>query len=588
MPSSIAVLPFTNLNGNTADEYFSDGVSEAIMTELAKMQELRVTSRTSSFALKGKQQDVRAIGKELDVDYLIEGSVLKAGGQVRVSASLVQTKDGFQLWTGTFDHLWDDIFALLTEIPQNIGRHLKVHFKQNEIEENLKVPTKNIEAYNLYLKGNFHYNKYAPSEIRKAIHCYEEAHRLDPDFALACTGLARCYFRQGNFGQVSSKITYPKARMAVERALTVDPTSAESHVILASLKMYDELNWESAGHSFAKALQLKSEIPIVYREYGWYLTGLKQYDRAIEVMKIALQYDPISPLLHASISVVYRYKQDYKQSIVFAQKALDLNPEFRYALECLGFTYTMMEEYEKALRVFHQYKKLVPHPLAGHVGLAFIYAAMGEREKMQTCIDAILQLKEEEPHRNISGDLISAYAASGETEKALSCCEDMFENRMGVISLLSEPVLDYLRGTSRFRKMQNQFRLIDGVSKAIAALTEEKKEYIQIQSDIKEQLQLCPRDFLLAEAQDNYVQVIWQENNLLKKKMLRLSIGRLAEQLPQTYIRRCHRSFLVNLEHPFNLYGNARGYRLSSRLFDFEVPVSRGMAEEIIPLVRQE
>ena len=585
---TLAVLPFRNLTADPAEDYFSDGMTEAVMTELARFDDLRVTSRISSFALKGNTDDVRKIGQRLGVGFVVEGSVLKVQKQIRISAQLVSTATGFQIWSETFDREIDNILSLLNEIAGKIGQQLRIQLAA-VATPSPPLPQTRPDAYNLYLKGNFHFYKFTPDHLRKSTRYFEQAIAEDPGFAPAYSSLANSLFQQGNFGYLKSSITYPRAKAAIEKALELDPSLALSHVVLAQIKMYFELNWKSAGISLAKALETRQEIPTVYEKYAWYLVGLGQFDRAISVMETALEYDPISPYMHGSLGDLCRYAGYHEKALLYFDKALDLEPNYRYALERKGYIQVVMGNFEKGIKLLHAYKKMVTNPLGGNSGLTCAYALAGREDKAREYLQQTLQLQKQEPERNLKGDLATIYCALGEIDQAMHYLEGMLNDRIAVISLLHEPLLAPLRKTRRFRELQKQYILEDGVQEASRFLVVSKTENrVTIKADVNDQLEIDPQQFLYAEAQDNYVRIVWQDNNLLKSKLMRISFNRLLPQFNRDFILRCHRSFLVNIQHRFSVTGNSRGYRLHSSFFNFEIPVSRSLASEVLNRLQNE
>ncbi len=228
------------------------------MNALTKIEGLNVTSRTSSFAFKGKREDIREIGTKLNVTILLEGSVRKAGNKVRITTQLINTTDGYHIWSEVYDRKLEDIFEVQDEISRNIANKLREKLTAADINSHLvKSHTNNIEAYNTYLKGNFYFNKWTPADARKAAGLYEEAIGKDPNFALAHSGLANCYIFLAFLGQLTPRKAYPKAKESALKALELDENLAESHLSLAMVKFFFDWDWEGAPASFKHALALK-------------------------------------------------------------------------------------------------------------------------------------------------------------------------------------------------------------------------------------------------------------------------------------------------------------------------------------------
>jgi len=254
---SIAVLPFVNMSADPENEYFSDGISEEILNALTHVDGIQVTARTSSFQFKGKNEDVRQIGAKLGVANVLEGTVRRAGKKVRINVQLINTTDGYHAWSEVYDRELEDIFEVQDEIATKIVTRLKENFAVNEKKENVvKSPTENIDAYNLYLKGRYYWNKSNPEDIRRAIDTFEEAIRLDPNFALPYCSLSYCYSFLGSSGILPPSEAYPKAKDYTLKAIELDPNHAESHLSLATIKFYHNWDFDGAEVSLNKAHDL--------------------------------------------------------------------------------------------------------------------------------------------------------------------------------------------------------------------------------------------------------------------------------------------------------------------------------------------
>ena len=240
---SIAVLPFTNMSTDPENEYFSDGITEEILNALVKVEDLKVTARTSSFVFKGKEVDIREIGKILNVEYVLEGSVRKAGSKVRISAQLVSAVDGYHLWSETFDRDLEDIFTLQDEISKTITSHLRIELSLESHQKPLvKNPTDNIEVYNLFLKGKYYWNKWSPENARKAITYFEEAINLEPSFSSAYAALAGCYIFLAVSGNSRPDIAFPKALENAKKSIELAGNEADSVSAIAMVKFLYEKN----------------------------------------------------------------------------------------------------------------------------------------------------------------------------------------------------------------------------------------------------------------------------------------------------------------------------------------------------------
>ena len=278
---SIAILPFVNMSADPENEYFSDGISEEILNSLTHVEGIRVTARTSSFSFKGKNEDVREIGNKLGVSNVLEGTVRRAGKKIRINVQLISAVDGYQIWSEAYDSELEDIFQVQDEIACKIVNRLKVNFAVNEkTEPVIKPSTENIEAYNLYLKGRYYWNKSNPEDILRAIKTFEEAIQLDPNFALPYCALSYCYSFMGSSGLMPPAEAYPKAKDCTLKAIELDPNHAESHLSLATIKFYHNWDFEGAEASLKKAADLGLNSSLFNQVQGWFLIAIGNFEKS--------------------------------------------------------------------------------------------------------------------------------------------------------------------------------------------------------------------------------------------------------------------------------------------------------------------
>src|SRR5207244_3516599 len=268
---TIAVLPFVNLSADPENEYFSDGMTEELITALARVDGLRVASRTSTFALKRKEQDVRMLGRQLNVATVLEGSVRKAGSRLRIAAQLVDVTDGYDLWSEIYERDVADVFAIQEEISRAIVDTLRVRLATGQASTLVEPHTDNVQAYTAYLRARYFWRRKSANGLRKCIEYFEQAIAADPAYALAYAGLADTYISQGYVGFVPPSEAFPRARRAAERALVLDDTLAEAHTAAACVSMFYDWEWQRAERGFQRALALKPRYPVARFWYACYL-----------------------------------------------------------------------------------------------------------------------------------------------------------------------------------------------------------------------------------------------------------------------------------------------------------------------------
>lgn len=330
--SSIAVLPFVNLSSDKENEYFSDGLTDDLINALTRVQGLRVVARGSAFQFKGKNPDIRTVGHQLNVSSVLEGSVQRAGDRLRITAQLSSVADGYHVWSETYDRRLADVFAVQDEISRAIVGALEVRVGGGG--RFTPSPTPDIDAYNLYLQGRFHLNKWRPESARKGIEYFKQAIAKDPGYAPAYAGMADCYTWLGVFGWEEARHVMPEARQAAERALQLDETLAAAHVSLGYVKALYDWDWPGAEREFKRALALSPGDADVHFAYSvTYLTPQRRLDEALAEIERALALDPLSAYKVTGAGMIYSDRHDYDKAIEQFRKAIELDPTFYHAYD---------------------------------------------------------------------------------------------------------------------------------------------------------------------------------------------------------------------------------------------------------------
>ncbi|MCP5102832.1 MAG: guanylate cyclase, partial [bacterium] len=335
---SVAVLPFVNMSGDVENEYFSDGMTEELINAFTKVEGLDVTARTSSFAFKGKNMDIREIGSQLNVDTILEGSVRKAGNRVRVTAQLISIADGYHLFSENYDRNLEDIFAVQDDIAMKITRKLTLRLDGSKRSVSLvKSPTGNLDAYNVYLKGIFHWQRWTPNNIKKGIELFEKALELEPDFASAYSWIANSYIVLGSMGSLLPSIAYPKAKEFAEKALELDDELYDSHLSIALVKIFYEWDCVEAYGSIKRALELNPGAGNAHYIFAMYLQSGGRLEEAVKEMEQAARLDPLSQPINVHLAFSYFCTERYDEAHRQLDKILELDPLYRPAIEMKGW-----------------------------------------------------------------------------------------------------------------------------------------------------------------------------------------------------------------------------------------------------------
>jgi eukaryotic-like serine/threonine-protein kinase len=453
---SIAVLPFANVSGDKDNDYFSDGLTEEMINALTKLQGLQVTARTSAFALRCKDLDIREIGATLNVEYILQGSVRRAGNRIRVTAQLVKVETGYHLWSERYDRELTDVFAIQDEISQAIVETLRLRLIREPSPAG-RHPA-DFEAYSLYLKGRYFQEKRTPEGCAKAKSCFEQALARDSAYALALLGLAENHWLNAFYGFQYPKDALRRSKEVAIRALEIDDKLPEAHAILGALLGLSDCDWEAADHSFQRGLELDPNSPyVLFRYANFYLRPTGRIDEAVNLIERTLSLDPLSVLtLWTQAYYIYSNKQ-YDRAIKLLLAVIDLEPAFYLAYCVMGLGYAQLGMEENALAALQKASDLCGgNPFT--VGLlAYGMGRAGKSKEAQILIEK-LQLQTEQSYVPAKA-LMFAYAGIEDWPRVLDWAEKSIEDRdpMSIMNLMMEPTLDAIRSHPRyaaiFRKM---------------------------------------------------------------------------------------------------------------------------------------
>ena len=391
----LAVLPFVNLGAGADNEYFADGMTEELISRLSRVGGLEVIARTSVVAYKGTQKRVDEIAAELDVGTVLEGSVRKAGEQVRVTAQLIDATNQAHLWSQDYDRELRDIFAVQREIAQHVADALARRLGVSTAAHDQAGGTSNLGAYNAYLQGRFHYNKGDMEGLHKAVEYYEQAIGQDPSYAVAYAALAEVLEQIAGFEVDSAK--FPKARAAALKALEVDPSVAEAHTALGVVQTFYEWDWSGGRASFGRALALNPNSAVTHNWYGWYLLFQREWDEAIAELRRAVELDPVSIIMNNDLALGFQLAGRWDDSIAQAQRTDALDPGSLWALNALAWGHVGKGDYQRALLLFQKQADLAGRDVFTLSGLATSYAFAGDTQQALRLLDEMKAKFESKP-----------------------------------------------------------------------------------------------------------------------------------------------------------------------------------------------
>ena len=454
----MAVLPFANLSADKENEYFSDGLAEDIIDALTRVPGLQVAARTSAFAFRGKETDVREIGARLKVATILEGSVRRAGNRVRVTAQLVNAADGYHLWSQRFDREMSDVFAIQDEISQAVVEKLRLQLSPENRPASRR--TENLNAYHLFLKGRHCLYKGIPSEIAKAKGFFEQAALLDPNYALPHLGISEYYWLCTYWTYMHPLDGLPRAKAAAEEALRCDPGLAEAHAMLATLKGCFDLDWEGADWEFRRARELDpASVTVRDRYANYYLRPLGRLEEAIAELERALELDPLSLFLHYHLQCLLHLSRRYDRAVSVAESALALDPDYFPVLWVLAVTHAICGRHEEALALGRKAVELSGRSPMVTAALATVHALMGRKDEADSIMEELHRLSLLKPVPAFC--FVWIHIGMRHAENALKWIERGIEERhpLFVMQLGSEPFYDALRPDPRFQALLRKLHI---------------------------------------------------------------------------------------------------------------------------------
>ena len=454
---SIAVLPFVNMSSDKENEYFSDGITEELINALANIDGLRVASRTSAFAFKGKDVDIKQLGEKLNVGAVIEGSVRRDGDRLRITAQLINIADDYHVWSKTYERELKNVFEVEEELARSIAQALKAKLVQTEAAPLVKPTTSNLAAHDLYLKGRYLWNKRTGEALTKAIGYFQQAIEQDPSYALAYVGLADTTALLPDYGSTSAAEASPKAKQAALKALELDGTLAEAHDVLGIIS-FRNFEWSAAENEYRRAIELKPEYPSGHHRYGVLLINLGRLEDARAELERARQLDPTSLIINGIVSLELVSAREYDRAIEQAKKTLELDPGFWLARMHLAGAYMGQGRYAQAVAELEKpgLSTAIPPAYTGFLGYA--YAMSGRRVEARRILAELEARSKREYVPPTAPALV--YTGLGDKDQAFAWLDRAYaEREMYLLHLRSMPLFDSLRSDPRFTRLLEQMHL---------------------------------------------------------------------------------------------------------------------------------
>jgi TolB-like protein/Flp pilus assembly protein TadD len=453
---SIAVLPFTNMSSDPNTEYLSAGLTESLINNLSQSHSLKVMSRNSVFKYSGQEADPKRVGRELGVHGVVTGRIVQRGDTISINVELIDARDDTQVWGEQFNRRMSDLSSLQEEISRQVSDKLQLRLSGDDEGRLKKRQTDDAEAYQLYLKGRFYWNKRTEEGLKKALSYFNQAIERDPSYALAYAGLADCYALLYEYSATPSKDLYPKAKAAALRALELDESLAEAHTSLAAAYEY-AWNWNEAAKQYERAIELNQNYETAHHWYSAYLISRRQFDEAIRQAQRAVDLDPLSLIINTALGRALHSAKRYDEAIEQLRKTLDMDPNFAEAHFHLGLAYEGKGSYDDATRELTKAAELFgDKSMLAWVGRA--YALSGRRTEALKILEDMINLSKQQqvpPY-----PIASLYATLGEKDRAFEWLEKVYQERNYYVVFLNvDPALDSLRSDARFSDLLGRIGL---------------------------------------------------------------------------------------------------------------------------------
>ena len=456
---SLAILPFANESGDTELDYLSDGVTEALINSLSRLPRLRVMARSTVFRYQGRGiEDAQQIGNELGVRAVLTGRLLERGETLLIKLEMVDTNDGAHLWGEQYTRELADILTLEQEISSEISEELRPRLTSAQKKHVSKCCTENSEAYQLYLKGRYHWNKRTEAGIAKSIGYFEQAIAIDAKFALAYAGLADAYNLMASYSAQPLATPFLRAKATALKALSLDDKLAEAHAALAAVRLWREYDWEGGQRGFRKAIALNPGYATAHMWLALTLAALEKIDEAMSEIRLAVDLDPLSRVANLNLARVLYFARRFDESAEHCRKTIEMYPDYLIAHRRLGIVYGEMGRFEEAEAEFKRALAIAEKDSETMSAMAYALAAGGRVDDARGVLGQLYELSKATYVAPYS--LARVHIALGEIDRAFECLESTFNERLGILTYLKvEVMFDRIRSDSRFIDLQRRMGL---------------------------------------------------------------------------------------------------------------------------------
>lgn len=563
---SIAILPFKNISKKKEYSYLCSAIPIEIKHLLTKQEKLKIISvnRISSIS------EVPDYYEKLNVDLLMEGTLLASDNQVRITIQIINGKDSTCLFSSKFDEPTTNLFKLLDNISAKIIRYLNLELIKNKI----KIDS---NAYNYYLKGVHHWNLWDENNIEKAISLFEKSIKIEPEFALAYARLSNCWSLLAGIQKGNILKNYSTAKTAALKAVKLNSSLIEAHLSLALIKLTNDVDISGAFYSFQRAFSINNISPEVHYYYAFYLLAIGEYKMAIEKLEIVLEYDPFNTQVNSTYGFALSLYGKFEVAEKQLKKTLAYAPDSDSTYDALFWVYVMTKKYQLANQLIEKKESSIIHSPAAQVVL---YHKMGLQKKVDYWMNELEVKMKTDSERTYYREASIVHLALGNMDKGSQYFELLYQEKIGFIMTLTHPAWLSFRKSRKFYKYKKRLKLLNPPMLSDET-SENKEDIIVINSSTKEELAVSMASLLYIEAQGVYAKVVWVNEGIIRKKLLRVSLSKIMDQAINHNLYRCHNSFIINTLSSFQITGNMKNMKLTLNEFDFKIPISRSQASNI-------
>ncbi|GGI58437.1 LytTR family DNA-binding domain-containing protein [Winogradskyella haliclonae] len=537
-------------------------IQEVLISNISAEASFVVISKDSTNTSTEVSSDLKTIGKQLNTNYLITGGLSEKNSLIIVTLKYNDLKKDKERQV-SFEVDKNDLFKLGELSLTHLKKMLNISNDDISIKVNAKI--KNPEIHQLYVLGNYHFNRWTQGNVKLAVEYYEKVIHAEPDFAPAYLKLSKCLVYQAGRGYELPKNVYPQAREWVEKALEINPNSGEAIIDKNLIDFFYELDWTNIYNSIEKGLENYVDASEAYQQLSFFWYGLKEYDASLDALYSALEFDPISTSILNMIGDVQLSAKRYEDSEKTFLSILKMIPNDNSSLENLMYISALQDNERKAISYYNKLKKALPSSIEFTPRMGYFYGKFGMVKEAESYLKHFRDLSKKEPNRVHHNYYAQVYSGRNDWEKTMNHIERGWKARSGILFILTDPQLAPLYKWKRYQQLVSEIKLPQGV---------ENNNYITLRTDIKETFRINLNTLLFLKAEDNYTRLYFFQNFRLEQKLVRATLKTVTPQLPE-HFSRIHKSYILNMHQPFQLFGNAKTRYITQNQHDIEIPVSR-------------